>query len=31
VLLLGYSQLSEASIPRAVDELAQVLRDSRLA
>jgi GntR family transcriptional regulator/MocR family aminotransferase len=31
VLLLGYSQLSEASIPRAVEELALVLDASRLA
>jgi GntR family transcriptional regulator/MocR family aminotransferase len=29
VLLLGYSQLNEASIPRAVDELALVLESSR--
>jgi hypothetical protein len=31
VLLLGYSQLNEASIPRAVAELALVLNSSRLA
>jgi GntR family transcriptional regulator/MocR family aminotransferase len=30
VLLLGYSQLNEASIPRAVEELALVLDASRL-
>jgi GntR family transcriptional regulator/MocR family aminotransferase len=29
VLLLGYSQLNEASIPRAVEELALVLNSSR--
>jgi GntR family transcriptional regulator/MocR family aminotransferase len=31
VLLLGYSRLNEASIPRAVEELALVLNSSRLA